>query len=169
MSECGECPFEVNAIQNSQTRPPEEDVFCKVRSSKQDIYQGVDTLNGHMTTSNLNPTKKSTLAPPKLHIIILLNLDKIHVNVCLLLRENFGSSEKSLPESQTPLNTRARGCSSDLGKSDFEVPLVIYWYGVGRCVIIAETQGRDVSRSHDNLFTLNSSSLLLRQNGHTAK
>lgn len=44
MSECGECPFEVNAIQNSQTRSPEEDVFRKVKSSKQDIYQGVDSL-----------------------------------------------------------------------------------------------------------------------------
>lgn len=45
MSECGQCPFEVNATQNSQTGSPEEDVFCEERSYKQNIiYQGVDSL-----------------------------------------------------------------------------------------------------------------------------
>ena len=33
---------------------------------------------------------------------------------------------------------------------------------------VSETQGQDVSRSHDKLCTLTSSSLLLRQNSHTA-
>lgn len=45
MSECRQCSFEVDAIQNSQTGSPEEDVFCEERSCKQNtIYQGVDSL-----------------------------------------------------------------------------------------------------------------------------
>lgn len=44
MSQCGECPFEANAIQNSQSGCP-EDVFCEERSYKRNIiYQGVDSL-----------------------------------------------------------------------------------------------------------------------------
>lgn len=65
-----------------------------------------------MTISNLNlKKKKSTLVHPKLHVIILLNPDEIHVNVCLLLRGNFGPTENSLPERQTSLNRGARGYS----------------------------------------------------------